>query len=254
MMSIDAFAIKKIVSLLVHLIPGVPLAMLFALLTLNWLPKLSRTCLWCCTTVLLLLSSPFSSNLLVENLELRFQPLVKAPEDTRLILVLGSGHLYRSDRPDNSILSAVALSRLTEGIRLWKSHTDAILVTSGAQAITRTSSAEFSRSFAIEQGVPADQIREFDQVRDTEEEISMAADLLAKESDSSGSRLVIVSSATHLARAEQIVLPYEVTYTMAPTDYLESDAPWYRLDAENINKADRAIHEYMGMLWNWIRS
>lgn len=253
-MTFDAFILKKIVSLFVHLVPGVPLLMILALLLMNWVPRLSRRCLWSCALVLLLFSSPFSSNVLVNGLETRYQTLQNAPDDTRIILVLASGHFYRPDRPDNSVLSAVALSRVMEGIRLWKTNRDAILVTSGGQSTNQNSGAEFAKSLAIEYGVPSNQIRKLEQVRDTDDEILLAVNFLKTKDTDPNPRLIIVSSAIHLARAERIVMPYNVAYTMAPTDYLGSEEAWYRFNAGYLNNVDRVIHEYVGMLWQWIRS
>jgi len=49
--------------------------------------------------------------------------------------------------------------------------------------------------------------------------------------------------------AEKTVL----SYTMAPTDFLTVDAPWYRPDGYFLRNLDRAIHEWVGMLWYRLR-
>ncbi len=239
--------------MLVHLVPGLPILMLLALLLMSWLPRLAKACLWLSTLSLLAFSSPPVSNLLLESLENRYQPLQSLPEDTGIILILGEGHQYRQGRPPNSMLSATSLSRVTEGIRLWKTQRDSHFVTSGVGLYGESSNAESAANFALENGVPVDLIHQFDTAHDTEEEIRLAVDLLRKQYPESNSRLLIVSSATHLARAEQLVQPFNVAYTLAPTDFLATDMPWYRLGGGNLHNSDRALHEYVGMLWLWIK-
>ena len=237
-----------------HLVPGVPLLMLCSLLARKWLPRLSLFTLWMCTLALLVLASPVASNFLLSGLEQRYSPVQSAPQDTKVILVLGSGHQYRAGRPHNSVLSATSLSRMTEGIRLWRTTADAVLVTSGAQSYSSTSNAEVSALLAMQQGVPENRIRKFDQARDTHDEIRSAVELLKSESTESAGRLIVVSSATHLARAELMLQSYQIPYTMAPTDFLATDMPWYRLSTRNVYGSDRVLHEYVGMLWHWINS
>lgn len=240
----DAFLLKKIVSNLVHLVPGVFLALLLACLLQRWWPRCARIFILVLTLGLLALSSAPVSNTLVAKLENQNPVLQSPPPKTSHILVLGSGHDNTSSKPANSVLSATALSRLTEGVRLWKSQPTSKLVTSGAKFRSDISHADAMAAMAIELGVPQDAIVRLNESRDTSEEIRAAKKLM-----SANDLLVIVSSATHLPRAGLLARQYQVPYLLAPTDFLQIDAPWYRLDGHFLRNVDRAVHEWVGMLW-----
>ena len=252
-MELDPYLTKKVVSLIAHLIPGIPILMLLALCMQRLLPGLAKRCLWFGVIVLLLFSSPLVTNALVSSLENRFKPLDSLPHDTAVLLVLGAGHQYREDRSANSVLSATSLSRVTEAIRLWQSRRSVLLVTSGIGLYGESSNAEAAALFALNQGVPEDRIHRFHTTHDTAEEIRLAVDLLHDQRTDGFGRLVVVSSAIHLVRARQLISPYEIDYTLAPTDYIGTDMPWYRLDSNHLRNADRVLHEYIGMLWQWFR-
>lgn len=252
----DSFVIKKLVSTFLHLLPGSLLLILLTILLLRRRrPRLAWGIVTMLSTFLVLLHSPPVANALVAPLENDVAFLQKLPEDAGAILVLGHGHIWAAERSVNSRLMAVALSRITEASRLWKTRPDSLLITSGAPLRSPISHAQAMADMAVELGVQADQIVMLEDTRDTIDEINGALrvlrDTLAV--DDEHRRLVVVSSATHLPRTRMILEASGVEFALAPTDYLELDAPWYRLDGYFIYSADRAIHEYIGMLWLKLR-
>ena len=249
----DVQLIKLLVSQAVHLIPAVPLLMLLCVISSRLWPLVTRRLLTLLLLLLLACSSPAISNLLVDSLEKRTAPLIEVPTDSRLILVLGAGHYYNPARPANSIVSAAALARVTEAARLWHTRSEAVLITSGRSSHSPVSHARAMADVAIDQGVPPSNIELLEEPVNTEQEIDAAARLFNTRYPSGDGRIVIVSSATHLPRAAQLLKPYNIKYTLAPTDFLLSTSPWYRLSAGHLWNSDRVIHEYIGMLWNWLR-
>jgi uncharacterized SAM-binding protein YcdF (DUF218 family) len=247
---IDGFLLKKLVSVFVHVIPGVPLLLLFALLSRRWYPRFSTVVSLLLVGLLIALSMPPISNFFIARLENRYEPLLAAPDDTGLILVLGYGHHDADDRPPNSILSASALSRITEGVRLWKTMPDATLAVSGAGLYGAMSHAQAMKNMALALSVPEAKITTFEKARDTADEIATAARSVTNLPDIEAQRLVVVSSATHLPRAALMLAGKEVTFTMAPTDYLAGNAPWYRAGSGSLHHFDRALHEWVGMFWH----
>ena len=262
---IDGFLIKKLVSIFTHIVPGAFL-LLAALLCICMVASktLTRLCAALAFTlviVLTTLSFPPVSNYFVSKLEFRYPVLQQAPSDTGLILVLGNGHIYKDNTPDNSVLMATALSRVTEGVRLWKTQPDAYLGLSGTRFQSPISHAEAQRRWASKLGVPDEKIILFDHTRDTEAEILSAVQVLDVETRSeirtvSGDRItteynrvVVTSSAIHLPRTAIMLEHHGVTYTMAPTDFLVLEAPWYRPDIYFLSNMDRSMHEWIGMLW-----
>ncbi len=246
----DGFVLKKLISMFVQVIPGVPILLLISLLLRRWLPKLSYELSLFLTILLIGLSLPSVSNHFVAKLENSYPPLAETPSDTAAVLVLGYGHNEAPDRPPNSILTAGALSRLMEGIRLWQSKPDTLLIVSGAGLYGSVSHAQAMKNMALTLGVPDNKITTFHHTRDTAEEI-LAAVQLVQQSDhaSDTARLVVVSSATHLPRAATMLNRHSIAFSMAPTDYLAGYAPWYRADSNYVTNFDRALHEWVGMLW-----
>jgi len=184
----------------------------------------------------------------VATLESNYQTIPAAPEDTALILVLADGHIWGAERPTNVILKAIGLSRISEGIRLWKTNQQALLATSGEKFKSPVAHAEVMNQFAIEQGVAPEKTVQFPQTRDTWDEVHAAIDFL-KHNVSENKRLLVVSSAVHLPRIELMLQDQEVPYTLAPTDFIGLDAPWYRFNGYFLENANRSLHEYVGILW-----
>lgn len=251
----DFFIVKKIVATLVHVLPGVPLLIVAALLLRRLIPRLASLIALCGCLIMIALHSPPVSNVLVASLERRTSSLPVLPDDTYAVLVLGSGHIWADDRAPNARLMATALSRVTEAARLWHTRPSTVLITSGARHRSPVTHASEMAAMARELGVPAENILELDQTRDTIDEIDGAVKLLQAEEATSAAprRLVVVSSATHLPRAALMLENAGIRYSLAPTDFLELDAPWYRLDGYFLYSADRAIHEFVGMAWYRLR-
>lgn len=237
----DPFLLKKLVSNLVQFIPGIPILLLLCSLAL---PRL-RLFVASIALALIALSSPPVSNALVRSLESQYPPLVEPPAATAAIAVLGYGHIEQPPRAPTNVLQAGALSRLAEAVRLWKLVPQAKLVVSGGHlwggsAITH---AEAMAQAAIELGVEPRQIVRLRDSRDTAEEAERMRALARN------GRLVVVTSATHIPRAMGLFRRLGVRPVAAPADYLASPAPWWRFGAAYLHNADRALHEYVGMLW-----
>lgn len=247
---LDGFLLKKLSSVFVHVIPGIPILVLVLLLSRRLWPRFSYAFSILLVSVLIALSSPLVSNYFVSKLESHYPVLSNAPNDTKLILVLGWGHNEAPNRPPNSILAAGALSRLTEGVRLWQTQPDAVLAVSGAGLYGDISHAQAMKHMALVSGVPEASIITFDTSRDTAEEIESAVSYIKNNSTRDRQRLVIVSSATHLPRAALMIDDKGIAYSMAPTDFLVGNSPWYRAGSDSVYYFDRALHEWVGMLWH----
>ena len=250
---IDGFLLKKFVSVFVHFIPGVPLLLLGSLLLRRWLPRVSIVLSLLFCAILVAGSFPSVSNAIVRQLEDRYPVLQRVPDDTGLILVLGFGHVIADDKPINSLLFPVALARLSEGVRLWKTRPAARqelkLAVSGASPVPGTvSHAELMSKMALELGVPESSIVKFENTRDTEHEIDTAIDWLAS-NNMADNRLVVVSTAMHLPRSAVLLENYDVEYSMAPTEFTVSNAGWNIPSAYALLGLDRALHEWVGMAW-----
>jgi len=245
----DPFFLKKLVSNFVHLVPALFIWLLIAVLLLRVYPKLARTLILMLSISLLALSSAPVSNAIVAPLENRYPVLESLPDNTALVLLLGFGHHYTADRPPNSVLMAVALSRLSEAVRLVKTNEQAKLLVSGAKFRSQIAHSEAMAAMAIELGVEASRIVYASDTKDTGDEIAFAKRWMEQNAKDSQGGLVVVSSATHLTRAAMLLEGSGINHTMAPTDFRMLDAPWHRFSAYHLQNVDIAVHEYVGMLW-----
>jgi uncharacterized SAM-binding protein YcdF (DUF218 family) len=198
----------------------------------------------------LISTTPFSQWMIyrLENRFSAFDPKTIQGDSSVYILVLGGGHTNAPDLPPGSQLSASAMMRLTEGIRLHRQIPGSKIVCSGYSASKRTSQAEMLANTAVDLGVnPADTV----QSRSPE---NTAAEIRAYKNRFGNSvTLIIVTSAYHLPRAMALCEKNGLTAFPAPTDFyikhdlLRSDFDFYPY-ALKILMLENALHEYAGLL------
>lgn len=189
---------------------------------------------------------------LIGPLEAAYPPVAVAelPEAVPAVVVLGAGSVWAPELPVTSRLSATAVRRLTEGVRLWRRRPGAAFVVSGWGA--ERPEAELAAAFLRSLGVPADAIRALPRPRNTEEEAAAYADL-----DLRG-RPVLVTSAAHMPRAVAAFRSAGVDPIPAPTDHRAVRRGFhyardYVPQARDLETAERAWHEYLGHAWVWLR-
>ena len=61
-------------------------------------------------------------------------------------------------------------------------------------------------------------------------------------------------SHAHMPRAMAIFTAKGLHPEAAPTDFIGRDDFWWRLTADNLVASQRAIHEYIGRLWLWLKT
>jgi uncharacterized SAM-binding protein YcdF (DUF218 family) len=248
----DFFALKKLVSLLLHLVPGCLLLILagMVLSRCRRYRRLSTITMITGMTVLLLASTPAVSNKAINSLENQFRVMLAPPADTVLFLTLGNYATNDTSLPANARLGAIALSRITETIRLWHQQQQAILFLGGPSRFAM-------RDFAIANGVASARIILDDNVRDTIDEIEAAAAFV--QAQGLAGKTIVVSSATHLPRAKLIVdhaRELKLTkqklhpHDFAPADFIAAPVDRkFHASSGFLYKTDRVVHEYVGMLW-----
>ncbi len=191
-------------------------------------------------------------DLLVSLLERRHPVLPElAPMDTErpvYIIVLGSGHTADPALPALGQLSATALQRLTEGIRLQRALPGSLLITSGYQGRSTHSQADIMRQAAMTLGVDGASVMTQDSPSTTAEEAKFYAGTYGR-----SSHLVLVTSATHMPRAMYLFQQEGLQPIAAPTGHLikrdpgQSRSLWF--STHNLDKCHKALHEYVGLLW-----
>ena len=192
-------------------------------------------------------------NFLMENMETRYQPIMDFQNFSERkaidILVLGSGHTADPDLPPTDQLSASALSRLMEGIRIYKQLSDSRLILSGYGDESLVSQAEVMRNAAVSLGLPTSDLAMQKEPSNTAEEALSYAERFA--SDRS---LILVTSAAHMPRAMYLFSQVGLDPIAAPTDFQVKEDPLEKYEFGlfsygNFRKVELALHEYIGMLW-----
>ncbi|WP_254071103.1 YdcF family protein [Shewanella xiamenensis] len=241
------FWIKKVVSQAIMPVPFILLLLLLSLLIWRK-PRLAKWAIGGAFTLLLLLSSQFSIDYLVKPLETQY-PINSTPiADTCVVMVLGSAHSDIEGATAVQSLSAVALARLTEGLRQLKLGQDCSLVVSGwGGELTQHSHAEVMAKAAVELGIDASRIIEFPLARDTLEEAHYFKERFGNQP------VRLVTSASHMPRAMAIFSGKGLTASAAPTDFRARDDFYWRFTADNLLASQRALHEYIGRLWLWVK-
>jgi uncharacterized SAM-binding protein YcdF (DUF218 family) len=243
------FLLKKILG---DFLTPVPLTLLLLLLAV---PSLLRRknrwfgiiCVVVATALLFVSSYEPLNNRWIADLETRYPAYEQDISSPDYIVVLGSWHQTVAAQPLTSELSATAIVRLAEGIRIYRLNPGSRLIFTGYHGMNADPVAypEKLRELALALGVPDEDILTFIGPRDTVEEAQLIADLFAD------AELVLVTSATHMPRSMELFRGVGLDPTPAPTGHLSKPTRrlWSFPDGEALARTDALIHEHLGILW-----
>jgi uncharacterized SAM-binding protein YcdF (DUF218 family) len=257
------FLLKKIVA------PGFyPVSLCLGILILGLLflwatrrQRLGKGLVTLGTVLLLLLSLPFLSRQTLIPLEGRYPALLhpetvswgeKRGTSPKWIVVLGGGHVSDPRLPANSQISAAALGRLVEGVRLYKAIPGSKLLLSGGVVFDPVPEAEVMARVAVLLGVKPQDISLETDSRDTEAEAEIIAKMLGRE------KFILVTSAMHMPRSMALFRKRGLQPIPAPADFLIRESPrplsgGFFPRATSLGQVETAAHEYLGLAWAWLR-
>lgn len=217
--------------------------------------KIAKAFLICSFVFLFLLSLMPVSEQIVLTLERKHPPIMQtqAAQQFDYILLLGSSGIADSSLPVTGQLSATALSRFMEALRLYHANSNAKLVVSGANFGDLKSHAQLMEELALSVGIPADRVIRLDNTLDTDDEARQMAVIIGSK------KSALVTSAAHMDRALQLFSKYGVAPVPAPANYLakirlgETPSYYYIPSSYQLYKTKLAWHEYLGRLHNLIK-
>ncbi len=186
------------------------------------------------------------SNRLVGMVEDRYEAIgdLEPYRDIRWVVVLGAGNSWDESLPAGVQLSEPASVRLMEGIRLHRQLAGSRLVVSGGKESDAVSHAELMARTAVELGVLPEHVVVHRLARDTNEEAAAAQAVIGDE------RFLLVTSASHMPRAMRLFEDLGMQPVAAPTHYTgRARASSLLPDGVNLRKVERAVYEFMGLLW-----
>jgi uncharacterized SAM-binding protein YcdF (DUF218 family) len=201
-----------------------------------------------------LLSMPIFGGLLLIPLEREAGPyadpqVLKAKGVTHIVVL--SGGVRQGPRVINDQLNGPGLSRLLEGIRLWKQLPGAKLFLTGGRVSGERSEAGAMARLARELGVPAGAIVKEERSWDTEDQAMMLRSLLA------GQPFALVTSAAHMPRSLTLFKSMGLNPMPAPTEFHTIGAGYTYEDflpqAGGLMAAQTALYEYWGRIWVWLK-
>lgn len=170
----------------------------------------------------------------------------------RWIVVLGGGHTADERLPVTSQISPESLARLVEGVRLYKQWPKTKVVVSGGRDFDSGPEAEPIASVAQILGVsPSDLVIENESL-DTEDQARRVEPIVG------GSEFFLVTSASHMPRALALFHRRGMRPIPAPADYDLKGSGGFAPSqlypqAGNIRRAEKAMYEYLGLVWARLR-
>ena len=252
------FILKKWIGGLLMPLPILLIIFFIALILLFFTQKqkIAKILLTINFIFLFLLSFMPVSERMVHSLERKHLPIMQAniAQDFDYILLLGSGGIADPSLPVTGQLSATALSRFIEALRLYQANPNATLVVSGSGFGDIKSHAQLVEELALTLGIPADKIIRLDNSLDTDDEAKVMSEIIRTK------KSVLVTSATHMDRSLNLFYKYGVAPTAAPANFLaknrsgETPYHYYIPSAYYLYKSKVAWHEYLGKLQNKIKT
>jgi uncharacterized SAM-binding protein YcdF (DUF218 family) len=221
-------------------------------LALRWQKLGSGAVLGALVMLFLFTNEPFG-RLLLMPLEGRYQPLSIGEEtaDIRWVVVLGSHASDAADQPPTTRLSGVAALRLMEGLRLHRVLPESTLILSGGVAFAGAPSATVMSRAAVDLGADPDRLLTHPGPRNTHEEAVQLQQTLGDEP------FILVTSASHMRRAMALCEAQGLNAIPAPTVWRtrgsSGDPRRFLPSSTGLAMSERALHEYVGMTWAWLR-
>lgn len=166
----------------------------------------------------LVCSTSYVPKKLISSIENNFSPIELNQFDTSkkyYILVLGAGASNDNRLPASMNINTTTLTRLVEGVRIYRHLKHSILVTSACIDGEKISQAELSKEAAISLGVNGQNIQMLKTPTSTLDEA-----LAFKEKFGTKTNLILVTSAIHMPRAVEIFSDQNIKVVPAPTGYL----------------------------------
>jgi uncharacterized SAM-binding protein YcdF (DUF218 family) len=252
------FFLKKIIS---PFFMPVPACLLLAVLGLIFLwftrkQKTGKVLLTISTVFLGLLSYDAVSDMLAKPLEEKYPPIrsFENIQDVKWIVVLAGGSGVDPGLPPSTYLSEASLVRLSEGVFLHNRLPQTKLILTGRSGFEGfTPVAEVMADTASEWGVKPEDIIIEAEATDTKDHPIYVKEIVGSD------EFILVTSASHMPRAIALFRKHDMKPIPAPTDYMAKKREGgltpgvFFPGAGALEKAERAIHEYLGIMWAKVR-
>lgn len=169
------------------------------------------------------------------------------------VVVLGGGILSDPSLPENSQLSGASLIRLVEAIRVQKMYAEIKLIIAGGVVYDCSADSEVMAKVAYDLGLAEKDIVLVTDAKDTKEQARQVRLIIGNDPH------ILVTSASHMPRAVALFRKLGMSPISAPTDFWvkrkQRLAPGiFFPSANSLRKVEKALHEYLGIIWAKIRN
>lgn len=199
-----------------------------------------------------------TSDILIRPLENKYIPIdnnkfVSSLEQLpKVVVVLGGGHSSSQRLPITSQISSDSLTRLVEGIRIYRKIPGSKLLLSGGSVVDPVPEADVMAQIAMSLGVKEQDIIKESKSRDTKDQAMILSSMLDDD------YFILVTSASHMPRTVALFRNLNMKPLPAPTMHLVNDRKYQTSDrffpsSRNLYKSERAFHEYLGTAWAKLR-
>ena len=191
-----------------------------------------------------IISHSYVSSLFLLPLESQYAKLDKVPQGVKYILLLGGDKEKRA-------WEAVRLYQMVDGVKI---------ITSGYSMHDRISDAQKTADLLKEAGTIANEViidltkklHEFESkgyFEDTKEEAIRMKQRVGEQP------FLLVTSAYHMPRAMMLFKKEGLNPIAAPGDFNDrgGDSIWALGTAKQLEKTEKAWHEYLGLAWTYLR-
>lgn len=239
-----------------------PPAGLFVMLCIGWLirrrrPVTGKIVVRSSLVLFYVLCTPFGANLLVEPLENLTRPLsLAAAKEAQAIVILAAGRLDNAPEYDAAdIPDYIALARLRYGARLQHETGLPLLVSGG----NRARSAPFkTKADDMAEALRNDFVTPVKWVEGQSETTADNARLSGAILKAAGvHRILLVTDAMHMPRAEKVFVQSGLEVVAAPTMFFrlkQQDVSTFVPSAEGLRRSYYAVYEWIGICWYRLRS
>lgn len=194
------------------------------------------------------------SNILMRPLEYKYPSLLELENvsGVKWVVVLGGSHTSDRRVPVTSQLSSETIARLVEGIRLHNVLPESKLLLSGGSIYDPMPNAEVMGEVALALGVERHDLVLESISKDTKDEAILIQEIVKND------RFVLVTTASHMPRSVALFEKRGMHPIPAPTDHWVKEGQRispgsFFPSTGGLRKAERAIHEYLGLAWAKIR-
>lgn len=171
----------------------------------------------------------------------------------KTVVVMGNGVAFPSNRPANAKLTAIAVMRLVEGVRVYNlTQADKIFFTGRNFADSSMSIAALMKQTAVDLGIDESKIITIDNSRNTRDEARYLSEHLK------GDSIFLVTSAAHLKRAKINFENAGIFVVPMPTDFQSVEKSkislsYFLPNHNSLVNSEKSLHEYRGLLWEKVR-